>query len=72
MRQSCWQNWKESRRSGQRKPARKRKEEDAEKETQLREEVAHGNPLLNQAPSFQITRRWDDDVVFKNQSRGEP
>lgn len=51
---------------------RKRREDEAEKESQLREEVARGNPLLNQAPSFQITRRWDDDVVFKNQARGEP
>lgn len=52
--------------------AKKQKVEDAERETQLREEVARGNPLLNQTPSFQITRRWDDDVVFKNQARGEP
>lgn len=52
--------------------AKRRKEEDAEKETQLREEVARGNPLLNQAASFQVKRRWDDDVVFKNQARGEP
>jgi len=34
--------------------AKRRKEEDAEKETQLREEVARGNPLLNQAASFQV------------------
>ena len=52
--------------------SQRKREEDVEKETQLREEVARGNPLLNQAASFQITRRWDDDVVFKNQSRGEP
>ena len=23
-------------------------------------------------PSFSIKRRWDDDVVFKNQARDEP
>ncbi len=28
-----------------------------------------GNPLLNK-PDFNIKRRWDDDVVFKNQARG--
>ena len=52
--------------------ARKQKEETAEKEAQVREEVAMGNPLLNQDASFQVKRRWDDDVVFKNQARGEP
>ena len=52
--------------------AKKQKEEQAEKEVQLQEEVARGNPLLNQGPAFQVKRRWDDDVVFKNQARGEP
>lgn len=51
---------------------RKQKAENAQKEAQLREEVAMGNPLLNQNSSFQVKRRWDDDVVFKNQARGEP
>lgn len=23
-------------------------------------------------PSFALKRRWDDDVVFRNQTRGEP
>ncbi|KAF2559056.1 hypothetical protein F2Q68_00017843 [Brassica cretica] len=36
------------------------------------EELLKGNPLLNNAPtSFSVKRRWDDDVVFKNQARGE-
>lgn len=52
--------------------ARKQKTVDAEKESQLREEVARGNPLLNQNLAFQVKRRWDDDVVFRNQARGEP
>eukprot|EP00249_Psilotum_nudum_P025258 c2955_g1_i1 orf=190-888(+) len=34
-------------------------------------ELVRGNPLLN-ATSFAVKRRWDDDVVFKNQARGEP
>jgi hypothetical protein len=25
-----------------------------------------------EAPSFALKRRWDEDVVFKNQARGEP
>uniref|UniRef100_A0A0C9S0T5 TSA: Wollemia nobilis Ref_Wollemi_Transcript_28868_1238 transcribed RNA sequence n=1 Tax=Wollemia nobilis TaxID=56998 RepID=A0A0C9S0T5_9CONI len=33
-------------------------------------ELIRGNPLLN-ATSFNVKRRWDDDVVFKNQTRGE-
>jgi hypothetical protein len=32
-------------------------------------DIARGNPLLN-AQDFNMKRRWDDDVVFKNQSRG--
>lgn len=38
------------------------------------EELASGNPLLNlRGPAdFTVKRRWDDDVVFKNQTRGEP
>ena len=48
-------------------------EEEKEREAQ----VAAGNPLLNMpdaslsAPKdFSVKRRWDDDVVFKNQARG--
>mmetsp|Transcript_12190 Transcript_12190/g.50461 ORF Transcript_12190/g.50461 Transcript_12190/m.50461 type:complete len:93 (+) Transcript_12190:746-1024(+) len=35
-----------------------------------------GNPLLasaeseSSAPEFRVKRRWDEDVVFRNQSRG--
>lgn len=32
-------------------------------------DIARGNPLLN-AQDFNMKRRWDDDVVFKNQARG--
>jgi len=49
------------------------------------ESIATGNPLLNlqaafangpstpvstMSTSFQVKRRWDDDVIFKNQARG--
>ncbi|KAK4982430.1 complexed with cef1p [Elasticomyces elasticus] len=32
-------------------------------------DIARGNPLLNPR-DFKVKRRWDDDVVFKNQARG--
>ena len=39
----------------------------------MREEALRGNPLVNQGGgAFQVKRRWDDDVVFRNQARGEP
>ena len=47
--------------------------QDAEKAAQEQEEreqdIALGNPLLN-PQSFNVKRRWDDDVIFKNQARG--
>ncbi|KAK9803433.1 hypothetical protein WJX73_000094 [Symbiochloris irregularis] len=51
---------------------RKAAQEAAEKQEALQQEVAAGNPLLNQPVDFQVKRRWDDDVVFRNQTRGEP
>jgi protein CWC15 len=47
--------------------------EQAAKEQEQREkDIALGNPLLNaeQGRDFGVKRRWDDDVVFKNQARG--
>lgn len=41
----------------------------AEEEEQREIDVARGNPLLN-TRDFAMKRRWDDDVVFKNQARG--
>lgn len=36
------------------------------------EQLLRGNPLLNNTTTtFNVKRRWDDDVVFKNQARGE-
>lgn len=32
-------------------------------------DIATGNPLLNKQ-DFTVKRRWDDDVIFKNQARG--
>ena len=45
--------------------AERAKEEEEQREIQ----VARGNPLLNPR-DFTMKRRWDDDVVFKNQARG--
>ncbi|KAF3453272.1 hypothetical protein FNV43_RR03712 [Rhamnella rubrinervis] len=59
---------------------KERAEEKLRKERQQREEelkvkeaeLLRGNPLLNNATTtFNVKRRWDDDVVFKNQARGE-
>jgi protein CWC15 len=48
----------------------KEEAEKAEKEQEQREfDIARGNPLLN-SKDFNVQRRWDDDVVFKNQARG--
>ncbi|KJZ77042.1 hypothetical protein HIM_03363 [Hirsutella minnesotensis 3608] len=42
----------------------------AQQEQEARErDIALGNPLLNKQ-DFTMKRRWDDDVVFKNQARG--
>ncbi|KAF0514313.1 Cwf15/Cwc15 cell cycle control protein [Gigaspora margarita] len=37
-------------------------------ERQRQEEAMNGNPLLRK--DFSVKRRWDDDVIFKNQARG--
>ncbi|KAF2763467.1 Cwf15/Cwc15 cell cycle control protein [Pseudovirgaria hyperparasitica] len=48
----------------------KEEAERAAKEQEQREvDIARGNPLLNPG-DFNIKRRWDDDVVFKNQAKG--
>lgn len=52
--------------------AQKEKEEQeraAEEQEQREVDIARGNPLLN-PQDFNMKRRWDDDVVFKNQARG--
>uniref|UniRef100_H3GKM6 Cwf15/Cwc15 cell cycle control protein n=1 Tax=Phytophthora ramorum TaxID=164328 RepID=H3GKM6_PHYRM len=60
----------------EREEERLRKEEEERKaaEMQSRDEVLQGNPLTQQqaAGSAKMKRRWNDDVVFKNQSRNEP
>ncbi|POS86323.1 Cwf15/Cwc15 cell cycle control protein, partial [Erysiphe pulchra] len=57
-----------------RERAEKRELEEQEKvaqeEAKRERDIAQGNPLLNSKTDFNIKRRWDDDVVFKNQARG--
>ena len=49
----------------------KREAEQKAKEERIRiENILHGNPL-NSKSEFKVKRRWDDDVVFKNCSRGD-
>ena len=57
----------------EREEERLRQEAEAQRqaEEKTRDEILHGNPLS--APTTaKMKRRWNDDVVFKNQSRYEP
>ena len=48
----------------------KEEHEKAAREQAKRElDITRGNPLLN-SDAFSVKRRWDDDVIFKNQARG--
>jgi protein CWC15 len=53
---------------------KEREEREKAEAEQARKEldIARGNPLLNpkSAADFNVKRRWDDDVIFKNQARG--
>lgn len=53
---------------------RKERERLHKEEKERSEEILTGNPLLaaDGSDMGSLKRRWDDDVVFKNQSRGEP
>lgn len=56
-------------RERQEKREREEREREAVEAEQREKDIAKGNPLLNK-PDFTVKRRWDDDVVFKNQARG--
>ncbi|KAI4134630.1 MAG: hypothetical protein LQ347_001355 [Umbilicaria vellea] len=49
---------------------REEREKEAEEQEKREHDIALGNPLLNPTKDFSVRRRWDDDVVFKNQARG--
>lgn len=50
--------------------AREAAEKAKRDEDQREKDIALGNPLLNTNQEYGVKRRWDDDVVFKNQARG--
>ncbi|KAE8145646.1 Pre-mRNA-splicing factor Cwf15/Cwc15 [Aspergillus avenaceus] len=56
-------------RERQEQKEKEERERAAQEEEQREVDIARGNPLLN-AEDFNLKRRWDDDVVFKNQARG--
>ncbi|MCJ1413403.1 complexed with cef1p [Ptychographa xylographoides] len=49
---------------------REEREKAVEEQEKRENDIASGNPLLNPTQDFNVRRRWDDDVVFKNQARG--
>jgi len=56
---------------------KKAREQAMKDEKEKNESILTGNPLLGKGGGDGIAmgslkRRWDDDVVFKNQTRGEP
>ncbi|KAL9630155.1 MAG: hypothetical protein Q9164_006561 [Protoblastenia rupestris] len=57
-----------------RERAEKKEQEEREKATaeqeQRQSDIALGNPLLMPDRDTETKRRWDDDVVFRNQARG--
>eukprot|EP00584_Thalassiosira_punctigera_P000648 CAMPEP_0172529214 /NCGR_PEP_ID=MMETSP1067-20121228/3355_1 /TAXON_ID=265564 ORGANISM="Thalassiosira punctigera, Strain Tpunct2005C2" /NCGR_SAMPLE_ID=MMETSP1067 /ASSEMBLY_ACC=CAM_ASM_000444 /LENGTH=268 /DNA_ID=CAMNT_0013313229 /DNA_START=33 /DNA_END=839 /DNA_ORIENTATION=- len=56
--------------------AKEEAEAAAEEQAQMEEAALTGNPLLNSggaaSSSGRLKRGWNDDVVFRNQARGEP
>ena len=51
--------------------ARKANEDKARTDAEKKDAMLRGNPLLA-GGGFSVKRRWDDDVVFRNQARTEP
>ncbi|KAI8971574.1 Pre-mRNA-splicing factor Cwf15/Cwc15 [Mycotypha africana] len=52
---------------------RQEREARQEAEAEAEKEAMSGNPLLNigtEKRDFTVKRRWDDDVIFKNQAKG--
>lgn len=46
----------------------------AEEQSKMEEAALVGNPLLDSGPETtgKLKRRWNEDVVFRNQAKGEP
>ena len=59
----------------EREEAKRKEQEEADAEENAKQEEAAlvGNPLLNEdVASGGMRRKWNDDVVFRNQAKGEP
>lgn len=52
------------------KKEQEEKERAAKEQEQRESDIAVGNPLLMPDRDTDTKRRWDDDVVFRNQARG--
>mmetsp|Transcript_1063 Transcript_1063/g.1524 ORF Transcript_1063/g.1524 Transcript_1063/m.1524 type:complete len:247 (-) Transcript_1063:282-1022(-) len=52
--------------------AREEAQRSKEEESKLEEAALVGNPLIAGKASGRVKRRWNDDVVFRNQAKGEP
>jgi len=54
------------------KKEQEKREQEEEEARQREEEILEGNPLMqfNKKKDFAVKRRWDDDVIFKNQAKG--
>ena len=50
-----------------------RKEQDKLREVQKQQddEIAVGNPLINNDEAFSLKRKWNEETVFKNQARNQ-
>ena len=48
----------------------KEREKAAAEQDERERDIALGNPLLLPNKASDTKRRWDDDVVFRNQARG--
>jgi protein CWC15 len=52
---------------------KEKEEAEAKEDLQLEEAALIGNPLLStEGGSGKLKRKWNDDVVFRNQAKGEP
>lgn len=55
-----------------REAARREAEDRRVSDERHADSLLHSNPLLEPDDDFTVRKRWYDDVVFKNQTRGEP
>mmetsp|Transcript_19519 Transcript_19519/g.22173 ORF Transcript_19519/g.22173 Transcript_19519/m.22173 type:complete len:243 (-) Transcript_19519:1541-2269(-) len=61
--------WKEYEKLKKEKEEEKKKEEEEAQEAAQEEAILTSNPLLN---GYSLKKRWDEECVFKNQTKTEP